>query len=158
MKHKNNNINCNWIIKKQLAVGKAPKKQKDIEILKDNGIVSILSLCSTEEVTPPENIEKNFFCKRIVLPDHTYEEEMNIDDLRNALEVLITISSSGPVYVHCKAAVERSPLLCMAWLIKVKGLSSQQALTYLMQVNKGTCPSNKNLELLDQLSLSLRKK
>ena len=42
----------------------------------------------------------------------------------------------GPVFIHCYAGIERSPLICMAWLVKYKMLSPSEALQYVMEVTK----------------------
>ena len=142
----------NWVIRNELAIGTAPQKQSDLKLLKEFKVTSILSLCSEDEALRPKNIEKDFLCKRVILPDHTYSREMNQKELKLALNVLEELKTKGTAYIHCKAAVERSPLVCIAWLIKNKGLSINQALNYLMQVNKGTCPSKENLDLLKDLN------
>ena len=49
-----------WVLTDELAVGPAPIISEHIDYLKEQGIVSILSLCSKEEAKPPENIG-NFF-------------------------------------------------------------------------------------------------
>ena len=41
-------IKIDWVLKKELAVGPAPKSFQDIDILKNDNIVAILSLCSLE--------------------------------------------------------------------------------------------------------------
>ena len=66
--------------------------------------------------------------------------------------VLGELREHGPVFVHCVAAMERSPLLCLAWLIRRHGLSQQRALDYLMQVHVGTNPLASQLAVLAQLS------
>ena len=57
----------------------------------------------------------------------------------------------GPVYVHCVAAMERSPLVCLAWLVKQRRLKPARALDYLMQVHPGTNPLPGQLALLQKL-------
>jgi protein-tyrosine phosphatase len=57
------------------------------------------------------------------------------------------------VFVHCVAAMERSPLVCLAWLVSRHGQSPQAALDYLMQVHPGTNPLPGQLRLLDRLRL-----
>ena len=141
----------NWILRNKIAIGTAPMNEDDTKILKDFGIISILSLCDIKEVNPPANLEEKFICKRFVLPDHTYDKKMNLEELKLVLDILGKLILDGPVFVHCKAAVERSPIVCMAWLIKEKKLNYQQALSYLMEVNKGTCPSKDQLELLKNI-------
>ena len=43
-----------------------------------------------------------------------------------ALNQLIDLCEKGPVFVHCVASVERSPLLCMAFLVRKKSLNPYQ--------------------------------
>ena len=77
---------------------------------------------------------------------------LSIGQLEQALEALAELRSHGPVFVHCVAAIERSPLVCLAWLMREHGLSRQNALDYLLQVHPGTGPTAAHLMLLTQLS------
>ena len=47
--------------------------------------------------------------------------------------------------------MERSPLVCLAWLVRRQGLTPQRALDYLMQVHPGTNPLPGQLALLARL-------
>ena len=144
-------IKIDWVLKNQLALGPAPRQIEDIKELKKNKIVWIFSLCSREEITDHINIEDYFYCKRIILPDHKYTEALTISKLNLAVDKLAEIIESGPVYIHCVAGVERSPLVCMAWLVINHELSPTQALDYLMDVHKGTNPLPAQLKLLHLL-------
>ena len=141
-------ISINWVLTNKLAVGPAPRKQEDLEVLKKNRIKWIFSLCSENEVNVEVNYEEHFCCKRIVLPDHKYKEDLTIDKLNLAINTLAEIMEIGPVYIHCVAGIERSPLVCMAWLVKHYDLTPTQALEYLMDVNTGTNPLPKQFRLL----------
>ena len=141
-------IQINWVLNNKLAVGPVPRKMEDLKALKNNRIRWILSLCSENEVNVEVNYEENFCCKRIVLPDHKYKEDLTIDKLNLAINTLAEIIEIGPVYIHCVAGIERSPLVCMAWLVKHYDLSPTQALEYLMDVNTGTNPLPKQFRLL----------
>ena len=141
-------IKIDWVLQNELAIGQAPRTLVDVNELKKNGIFSILSLCSKEEISSDVEIEKFFFLKRVVLPDHKYKAALTLDKLNLAIEELSEIISKGPVYVHCVAGVERSPLVCMAWLIKNQNLTPIQALDYLMEVHNGTNPLPEQLALL----------
>ena len=70
-----------------------------------------------------------------------------------AINTLAEIIESGPVYIHCLAGIERSPLVCMAWLVKNYNLTPTQALDYLMHVHKGTNPLPAQLKLLNLLKI-----
>lgn len=148
---KSNMISFNWVLKNEIAIGTGPETNLDITKLKKEGIKSILSLCDKKESCPPDLIYKNFKYERIILPDHTYDRNITLEEINLSIVKLAELKSLGPVFVHCKAAVERSPLICIAWLVKNKSLTIQQSLDYLMSVNKGTCPSKENLETLKLL-------
>ena len=140
-----------WILINELAIGTAPRKSVDLDYIEGEKIKSILTLCSEEEAKLAENIEKRFIHKRIFLPDHRtgiFPEKSQIN------EVIITLEEfmkRGSVFVHCVAAMERSPLICMAWLISKKNLDLNQSLDYMMQVHPGTSPLPEQLQLLHDL-------
>jgi len=142
------NFKVDWVLNNELAVGRAPTKQSHIEILQLENIVAILSLCSTEEVSPPNNIESYFTCKRLILPDHKSNELLTLEQVNDAIKILTEIKLLGPVFVHCVASIERSPLICMAWLIKMHNLNPKQALDYLMEIHKGTNPLASQYKIL----------
>ena len=141
----------NWVIKDKLAVGIAPTKEKHLIILKDNGIKSILSLCGKEEAPIPENISEYFDTYIKVLPDHKAGRIITLNEINEALDILKEAKKSGSVLVHCVYAVERSPLICMAWLVKELNLKPQEALQYMMQMHKGTNPLPEQFEVLNEL-------
>ena len=146
-------IKIDWVLKDQLAIGAVPRDNNDLEVLKKYGFVWIFSLCSKEEINVELNFEDYFSCKRVILPDHKYKEALTIDQLNLAINTLAEIIESGPVYIHCVAGIERSPLVCMAWLVKNYNLTTTQALDYLMDVHKGTNPLPAQLNLLNLLKI-----
>ena len=141
-------IKVDWVLRNELAIGSAPKSFEDLNELKKNKIVGILSLCSKEENPSEVKFEEYFVCKRVVLPDHKYKSPPTIEKLELAIETLESILSSGPIYIHCVAGAERSPLVCMAWLIKKHNLNPTQALDYMMGIHIGTNPLPDQLKLL----------
>ena len=141
-----------WVLVQDLAVGPAPVAARHLNRLEAEGITAVLSLCSTEEKAAPTDLEERFHCRRLVLPDHRSQGTLSIGQLEQALELLADLRSHGPVFVHCVAAIERSPLVCLAWLMREHGLSRQNALDYMLQVHPGTSPSAVHLMLLTQLS------
>ena len=140
-----------WVLINELAISQAPRKLSDLKTIEREGIISILTLCAVSEVKLPEELETMFYTKRIVLPDHKYKRNMNIDEINKVLDVLSELLTSGPVLVHCVAAVERSPLICMGWLIRNKGLSLQEALDYLMQIHPRTSPLSSQIKILNSI-------
>ena len=142
-----------WVLIDELAVGPAPRNRQHVELLVNAGIKSILSLCSEAEVQLPE-LPHELIHRRVVLPDHTYGRDPTFEEIRSALYELKYLKSMGSVYVHCKAGIERSPLICMAWIAIEKNLSFQSSLDYLMQVHPGTNPLASHLMTIKELLIN----
>ena len=138
-----------WILKNKLAVGSSPLKQENIAYLQRKGIKNILGLCLESEVAWGDNISRNFSCERIFIPDSKSDSLPNFEDLTKILNKLHEYLGNGATFVHCFASVERSPLICIAWLIRHESLTIKQSLDYLMKVNRRTCPSANQLKLLE---------
>lgn len=145
------NFKIDWVLTKDIAISRAPRKAEDLNIIKDNGIKSVLCLCSRDEAKSPEEIEKIFVFERLILPDHTYSRNLEIFEIQKAINIIEDFKHSRPTLIHCVAAIERSPLICMAWLIVKHKLSPHQALHYMMQAHPGTNPLPNQLKLLNQL-------
>jgi len=145
-----------WVLIDELAVGPAPAADRHLQRLEDSGIRSILSLCSVDEAPPPNALSTRFQCDRIVLPDHRSGHPPVLEEVLDALTSLQQLRTYGPVFVHCVAAMERSPLICLAWLVREHQLEPQAALDYLMQVHPGTNPLPAQLVLLHHPSLQNR--
>ena len=116
------NFIIDWVLINNIAIGKAPRKIKDIYKLKKYGINSILSLCSENEAPLIADLKEHFEHRRVVLPDHSYKRYPELQELNFALDVLKDLQTFRPTYVHCVASIERSPLVCMGWLIRELGL------------------------------------
>lgn len=142
-----------WVLVNELAVGPAPRAERHLERLTAEGVAAVLSLCSEAEAPPPAGLQQQFVCSRLVLPDHRHHRLPELPELQAALAALASLRQHGPVFVHCVAAMERSPLVCLAWLVSRHGLSAQRALDYLMQVHPGTSPLPGQLALLQSLAV-----
>ena len=57
-------------------------------------------------------------------------------------EILEDLINHGPA-LFIVSQSERSPLICMAWLVKKYSMSINESLIYLMNVHKKTNPLNK---------------
>lgn len=141
----------NWLLEEELAIGVAPLTNEHLLFLKTNGINAILNLCYEEEVNIPKNISNDFIFERFSLPDHNFTEEITIEKINIVLVLIEKLIKKGPLFIHCKEAIERSPLICMAWLIKKHNLNKLQALNYLMKKNKFSCPTTNQLRILDEI-------
>ena len=140
-----------WVLRGQLAVGSLPHAERHLERLEQEGIAAVLSLVAEPEAPLAVGLEERFHWRRCPLPDHRSERLVAKPELERALAELAALREHGPVFVHCLAAMERSPLLCLAWLMRERGLSRQQALDYLMQVHPGTSPLAGQLAVLAEL-------
>ena len=143
-----------WVLINEIAVGTPPISQYDIEELQSNQIKSILSLCSVEEAKLFMNIEKLFHCERIVLPDHKTNQDTTFSELTETLEIIARLKKDGPVFIHCFASIERSPFICMAWLVKYHNLSAEDALDYLRGIHPQTNPLYSQFRLIQKLENS----
>lgn len=141
----------NWVLNKKIAIGNVPASKEDFERLSEFGIKSIITLCNEEEATFSGEISKLFKFERYILPDHKTSKSPKLFQLKEVLSLIKENLNYGPIFIHCFAAVERSPLVCMAWLVKECKLNSQQALDYLMQINPGTCPLPEQIATLREL-------
>ena len=142
-----------WVLIDELAIGPAPRKQRHLGRLHELGIKGVLSLCSSTEAEPPEKFDQSFQTRRFVLPDHRAGRMPSTHELETALENLRDLLNHGPVYVHCVAAMERSPLVCLAWLVRQHRMTPERALDYLMQQHPGTNPLPGQLALLHDLRI-----
>jgi hypothetical protein len=140
-----------WVLVRELAIGPAPRESHHLDRLENEGIKCVLSLCSEQEAPPPNGQYERFNCKRLVLPDHNAQRLPKLCEIEQSLELLADLRKQGSVFIHCVAAMERSPLVCLAWLVRHQGLSPQQSLDYLMQVHPGTSPLPGQLAILTDL-------
>ena len=141
----------NWVLRNELAVGPAPRTEDDLNVIKTSGIRNIISLCNKEESKKIAlNCEIfNFFS--YPLPDHKANIAPSINQINEVLDKLNEFKKSGPSFVHCLAGIERSPLICMAWLIRECSLDLETSLQYLMKVNPSTCPLPYQLNVLKDI-------
>ena len=140
-----------WVLVDQLAIGPAPRAERHLDRMWEAGIRSVLSLCSPDEAKPPTGIVERFRSSRYVLPDHRAGRLPTLEELETALEHLAALQQHGPVFVHCVAAIERSPLVCLGWLVLQHRMTPDRALDYLMQQHPGTNPLPGQLKLLQDL-------
>ena len=148
---RSNHFRIDWVLVDQLAIGPAPRAERHINRLREASICCILSLCAEDEATPPAGLGEAFRTIRYVLPDHRAGRLPTLDELITALGHLAELQQHGPVFVHCVAAMERSPLVCLAWLVQKHRMTPEQSLDYLMQQHPGTNPLPGQLALLHEL-------
>lgn len=138
----------NWVLRGQLLLGSAPLYVHHLQLLKSVNIVSILALCSESEAPMPFALAHRFEFRRFILPDHQSRAVPSAAQIQEAYLLLLKLLESGPVYVHCLAGVERSPLLCLAWLMVFRRLPLLDALSYLKSIHPSTDPLPEQLSSL----------
>jgi len=142
--------NICWVLIDELALGAAPNSLGFIETLKKNNIKNVLTLCDKKEFN--YDLFDDYFQKEsYFIPDHRSRDKINSLEICKVLGILEKQISDAPTYVHCLFSIERSPLICMAYLVKYKKYPVQIALDYLMSIHPKTNPLDQQIELLYQI-------
>ncbi|MEO1003742.1 MAG: dual specificity protein phosphatase [Cyanobacteria bacterium J06638_7] len=141
-------MHCSWVLRNELAVGSAPAAQADLERLAGEGVGGLLCLCPPAEARLVAGARQRFRCRRLALPDSASGRPPLPRQLEQAVALLGELRRQGPVYLHCRAGVERSPLVAMGWLMHSRGLPLQAAFEYLREVHPGSAPVPEQLQAL----------
>ena len=144
----NKKYKLDWIIGEKLAVSKCPDYLIDQDQIIKLGIKNILCLCYLNEVKEPELLTKTLTFTRYPLPDHNSIEKLEINQLNEVIEILNKLIFDGPTLVHCLAGMERSPIVCISWLMKTKNISFIDAYEYVKGVHKETSLLNSHISLV----------
>ena len=145
-KDKNSKFIFNWVLVNKISIGTPLKSEKDVFKLKEKKINSILSLCSEDILF--KNFYNNFNHKTYVLPDHRDGICPNKNQIKMALKIIEESLIKGPIFIHCEAAVERSPLICIAWLIFKESIPFDHAIRYLKDIHPNSNPHFEQLNVL----------
>ncbi|ABB56095.1 protein-tyrosine phosphatase family protein [Synechococcus elongatus] len=133
----------------RLAIGPLPHEQQRSQFEQEN-IQAVLSLCAPQEGPIPEWIQIRQW-QRCILPDSYCNKLISVEQITTAVEQLHQlILTSPPVYIHCIASIERSPLITLAYLCRHRGLEFWEALSYLQQVHRATRPTDTQIRVLQQ--------
>lgn len=137
-----------WVIPGKLAVGGLPQPG-DRDRFKQANIQVILSLTAPMEAELPPEVTANFHCARVALPDSRYEAQLRVERLATAVDVVHrALTQQLPIYVHCLAGIERSPLVCIAYLCRYHQLDLWEALYWLKQVRPCVAPTTAQLNIV----------
>jgi len=138
----------NWVLRNKLAIGTSPMNIKDVILLKKNNIKNILCLCSKEESKWHLELENSFSCNRLILPDSNKKILPTNIEIDNAYKILKKLVSDNITFVHCFASIERSPLLCIMFIMDKYNLNLEESLDYVKRVHQLTNPRNDQLFLI----------
>jgi hypothetical protein len=99
-----------------------PQSQQHWLELRQQGVQSIFSCCEEEEGPwlPPQEWQQ----QRFPLPDHRRPDEMTGAMLNQAINSALDQYNTGfPLYLHCWAGMERSPLVAIGLLCRAESLN-----------------------------------
>ena len=143
-----NNFSINWILINEIAISNLPRSDSDILKIKTLGIKNVLQVCHDKETIISEKIKEQFNYYKYSLPDHKFEEKLKKEDIFNCLKILESAAINGSTLVHCFAGKERSPIVCLSYLIYKKKIRFDIALEYIIEANPGTCPIDSHLQIV----------
>jgi protein-tyrosine phosphatase len=137
-----------WAIPGKLAIGGFPSGA-ETTALSQAGIKAVLSLCGEYEGTLPEELQQQFDCVRLVLPDSHHTDALMVEQLARAVEILHEkIDAQQPIYVHCLAGIERSPTVCIAYLCQYYHLELWEAVNWLKQAHPASRPTTAQMQVI----------
>ncbi len=142
---------CSWVLTGQLAIGPMPRSDRHWQQLEDAGIHSRFSCCYPDEesalVLPP-----GWTSDRVSLPDHRQQEPLQQERLALALARAETlVNQAAPIYLHCMAGYERSPLLAVGLTARLRGIDPLAALAWVRRCHPMAMPIYDHLVILETL-------
>jgi hypothetical protein len=140
-----------WVLTNHLAIGPMPRGESHWRQLEEAGFRSRFSCCYPEE---EEGIilPVGWRSDRVSLPDHREQEEMQAERLALAIrQAQVLLSEAPPVYLHCMAGRERSPLVAVGLTARVRGIDMLGALAWVRRCHPIAMPIYPHLVLLDAL-------
>ena len=144
----------NWILINKLAIGTPISSNENSILVQKKGIKSVLDLRNKDDFKQNSKSDYvalllNLYYVNIQLPDHKTGRLIETKEIHKAVNMLESLFLKGPVYMHCHASVERSPIISVAYLHLKKGYSLTQACDFVKQQNIST---NINLRQLKHIN------
>lgn len=140
-----------WVLTGQLAVGPMPAGEAHWQQLEQAGLKARFSCCYPhEEGAAP--VPPHWLSAGVPLPDHRRQEPLDLERLASALELAHQLLQQGaPVYLHCLAGIERSPLIAVGLTARARNLPLFDALDWVRRCHPAALPLVTHLELLSSL-------
>jgi hypothetical protein len=140
-----------WVLTDQLAIGPMPRSESHWRQLENAGFQSRFSCCYPDEETGLI-LPSGWMSDRVALPDHRAQEPMQQERLAEALaraeHLMIQIP---PLYLHCMAGCERSPLLAVGLTARRRGVDTLAALAWVRRCHPMAMPIYDHLALLETI-------
>ena len=141
----------NWnVVRHDLVVGSCPRTPSDLDALRvETRVSAVLSLqhddcLEKQEIDYPGLVRHG---RRLGLtmarwPLRDFDPADQQRGLPAAVRGLWDLLRQGHrVYVHCTAGINRSPLVVLAYLTLVEGMSLEEAITLLLHARPEVCPT-----------------
>lgn len=140
-----------WVLTNRLAVGPMPAGEAHWQQLEQAGLRARFSCCYPNEEGPAP-VPPHWLSEGVPLPDHRRQETLDRARLALALESAQRLLDQGlPLYLHCMAGIERSPLIAVGLTARARNLSLFDALDWVRRCHPVALPIVAHLELLEQL-------
>jgi hypothetical protein len=142
-----------WILTGELALGPMPRSEPHWRQLEALGLNRRFSLCYPEEERIT-SVPEHWRSERFSLPDHRRQEPLLPERLEQGLSLgaaLLEEAGAGPIYLHCLAGRERSPLMAVGLVARRRGLDLFEALDWVRRCHPAASPMMDHLEVLEQL-------
>ncbi|MGF1574414.1 MAG: dual specificity protein phosphatase family protein [Cyanophyceae cyanobacterium] len=142
-------LQLDWVIPNKLAVGRFPQSH-DLDTLLRHNIQVVVTLAYPDECRLPPGLDEQFRHGFVSMPDSHYPEPIPPTQLVRATKVIHrSLTNHMPVYVHCRAGVERSPLVCIAYLCFYRKVPLGEALRWVKQVHLAAMPTTKQIQVVE---------
>jgi len=141
-----------WLRTRRLAVGGFPQQAEQWQALEAAGIGQVFSCCDPSEGawTPPGHWRS----ERLTLPDHrskTVVTASELEEALNRLQTMLAAEGAPPLYLHCWAGMERSPLLAVGLLCRLENLPFFDALAQVRSLHREARPITAHLVVLEEV-------
>lgn len=140
-----------WVLTQQLAVGPMPSSASHWQQLEAAGLRTRFSCCYPYEQSPV-SLPAHWRSDQASLPDHRRQERLDPERLAAALDRAQRLMlDAPPLYLHCLAGIERSPLLAVGLTARQRNLSLLEALDWVRRCHPAARPIYSHLHLLEQV-------
>ena len=141
-----------WILTNQLAIGPRPLNSSQWQQLEEAGLRGRFSCCYQEEEAALPLPHQGWRSARVSLPDHRQQESLRIERLVEALTTADQLMEQGvPIYLHCLAGIERSPLIAVGLIARRRQIDIYAALDWVRRCHPAAQPIYSHLELLERI-------
>ena len=144
-------IPYSWVLTHRLAIGPMPSCQAHWQQLEEAGLRSRFSCCYPQEQGPAA-VPAHWRSESFALPDHRRQQRLDPECLAAALDLAEQLLDEGPpLYLHCLAGIERSPLMAVGLTARRRRIDIYTALDWVRRCHPASLPIYSQLELLEQV-------